>query len=155
MDEILKDISNLRGKFSDTSELLNEIDKISVNFPTSKKKKYKLLENLVSELIGNIQAKNYQNSIAISRLIFLSDLENPLGEVRKQGVFRTSKYNYNNKIIKAIINDLKNLNVFHLDDNDYIESILNLISMANDVRSEKEKIVATLKSKKNFFKTKV
>ena len=114
MDEILKDISNLRGKFSDTSELLNEIDKISVNFPTSKKKKYKLLENLVSELIGNIQAKNYQNSIAISRLIFLSDLENPLGEVRKQGVFRTSKYNYNNKIIKAIINDLKNLNVFLL-----------------------------------------
>lgn len=108
---------------------------------------------MVSELIGNIQAKNYQNSIAISRLIFLSDLENPLVEVRKQGVFRTSKYNYNNKIIKAIINDLKNLNVFHLDDNDYIESILNLISMANDVRSEKEKIVATLKSKKNFFKT--
>lgn len=153
MDEILKDISNLRGKFSDTSKLLNEVSKISVNFPTSKKKKEKILEILVTKLIENIKSKNYENSIAISRLIFLSDLENQLIEVRKQGVFRTSKYNYNNKIIKAIINDLKNLNVFHLDDNDYIESILNLISMANDVRSEKEKIVATLKSKKNFFKT--
>lgn len=39
MEVILQNISNLRGRFTDTSKLLNEIDKISVNFPTSKKEK--------------------------------------------------------------------------------------------------------------------
>lgn len=149
----LENLIILSNKFANNSELINEVEKITKNFPNGTKKRHKILENLVSLLINTIKEKNHKKSIAISRLIFLGNFSNPLTEIKKQGAFRTSKYDYSNTIVKAIIKDIQKLKVIKNNEHQYIESVLNLISLANDVKSEKDKIISAFASRKHFFKT--
>lgn len=149
----LENLMVLSNKFTNISDLINEVDKLAKNFPENKNKKHKILESLVSLLISVIKEKNHKKSIAISRLIFLGNFSNPLNEIKKQGAFRASKYDYSNTIVKSIIKDIQKLQVIKDNEHQYIESVLNLISLANDVKSEKEKIISILTGRKYFFKT--
>lgn len=149
----LENLMVLSNKFTNISDLTNEVDKITKNFPNNKNKKHKILKYLVELLISSIKERNCKKSIAISRLVFLGNFSNPLTEIKKQGAFRTSKYNYSNNIVKVIIKDIKKLQIIKENEREYIESVLNLISLSNDVKSEKDKILSILTNRKYFFKT--
>lgn len=135
-------------------DLANQaILKIRQKLPKSTKKRHELLKQAVSSLLDSIKHKNYNLSFGTFRFIFFTDFTTPLSEVRKQGIFRASKTNFNPKLIKELLSEIYASETLSNEEQNYIRSINGLLLAAADIHDLKKKIITAAISRRYFLKT--
>lgn len=149
-NDIIEEISNKRISDEKLNEQISLANKILEKIPKNKKKE--LIKTSINSLINEIKNKNYKKSFGISRFIFLSNFTNQIEMIRKLGAFRSSKYNYQSKLIREIILDIYNKKNFNNEDELYLSNILTLSLLSPDISNLKCKIIQFIKSRPNFLK---
>lgn len=129
------------------------VSEIKQKLPVSVKKRNELLKAATTALLDNIKNRNYGASFGMFRFVFFTNFEDPLSEVRRQGVFRASKSNFSAKLIVELLLELTASET--LSDNEllYVRSVRGLLLAAPDVLDLKNKIIAAIKSRRYFLKT--
>nr|WP_310615740.1 hypothetical protein [Pantoea cypripedii] len=153
MDSILPYIDNISEKNIEKntlSENLIEIKKILCGYST--KRKSQELRAAIEMLINSIQKKDYKKSFGFARFIFFSDFKDPISAIKKAGAFRPSRYGYEIKLLKFLINDLLSKGEFDNGDKQYLDSVIAMIHISPDILSIKLKIQGFIKSRPYFLK---
>ena len=133
--------------------LLNEIDLINKSLPTNKKGREKLVFYYSNKLIQKLHSRRYDESLGLARFILMCKFENSLGVIRKKGVFRASKYDYYSNQIQFLVKQLLDDNFLTGEQIKYFKSLHNLLKLTSNVKSEKDKVIYSIKSRKYFLKT--
>lgn len=142
---------------SDKTININEKNRIAEiiknKLPSSENIRKEILKTAVTSLCKKLNENNYENSLGISRFIFLSDFSNPMSEIRKQGAFRVSKVNFDNQVILEITRDIYESENISLVDENYLRNVNTLLILAPEVRKVKDEILKSATSSKFFLKT--
>lgn len=134
-------------------ELLDStLEEINKKLPKNKDPMKKLFEFSVNFLMDCIKLKKYEIVIGMSRFVFLSNFPNRFENIRKKGVLRPSKYEYETKVLKEIIKYLNDKKYFNEDELRYFRNVNALLKIAPDIKDEKLKVIEAIKSRKNFLK---
>ncbi|MBN3114396.1 hypothetical protein H4F46_05710 [Pectobacterium brasiliense] len=72
---------------------------------------------------------------------------------RKKGLFRASKYNYQAKLLKEIINDILGKIETTEYEEGYFKNVSTLLTVSSEISHIKEKISSTIRSRPYFLKT--
>lgn len=137
----------------DKSLLLSEINLINKNLPTNKKDRKKLIFYYLNELIQHLHFRRYDESLGTARFILMCNLDDSLEIIRKKGVFRASKYDYYSKQIQFLVKILLNDGFLTEEQIRYFRSLNNLLILTPNVKSEKDKVLGAINSRKYFLKT--
>lgn len=134
-------------------ELLdNTLEDINSKLPKNNKPIKELFDFSVDALMDSIKLKKYEVVLGLSRFVFLSNFPNRFEKIRKKGVLRSSKYDYEVKVLKEIIKYLYNEKYFKEEELRYFRNINALLKVAPDIKNEKLIIIEAMKSRKNFLK---
>ncbi|WP_367111969.1 hypothetical protein [uncultured Psychrobacter sp.] len=153
MYSIEDSIKNISYRKIDKSLLLSEINLINKNLPTNKKGRKKLIVYYSNKLIQHLHSRKYDESLGIARFIFMCNLDDSLEIIRKKGIFRASKYDYYSKQIQFLIKILLNDGLLTEEQIKYFRSLSSLLKLTSDVKSEKDKIIYAINSRRYFLKT--
>lgn len=147
-------IKNLSIKEVNEIFLIEQISIVNSKLPNKKGKK-ELLKILIERLIKAIQGKQLNDIRGLVRVIFLCEFQDTIIQTKKMGVFRASRYSYEDKAIKWVIKEVQSLDALKNDEdlNKYLNNVGNLLNIAPEVRSDYHKILDAMKSKKYFYKT--
>lgn len=121
--------------------------------PIKSQNKDKLLDESIDLLMNSIKEEKIRNAIGFLRFILYGGFKNPINEIKKKGVFRSSKYNYKTKALRFLISDIFFVNLINSKDSEYINNILNVIELSVEMRLLRSKIIEFIKSKPYFIKT--
>lgn len=121
--------------------------------PPSEKLREKILKYVTNLLIAKIKEENYRDSLGLLRFIFVGRFTNPMAEIRKQGVFRVSKANFETKIICKLINEIPKIQKLPSAEERYLRNVVTLLILAPNVKQLKNDILAAAKSSRYFIKT--
>lgn len=146
-------ISKLSAKKIKREDALVIIEEVGEFLPDTPKKRKSLLKEIIDLVFLSIKNKNRTYSLGGVRFVFLSNLGDALEEIRIKGVFRCSNYNYQSSIIKELIFDICNFIEFERKDMEYFGSVLGLIALNSDIKSNQIKVITTIKSRPAFLKT--
>lgn len=146
-------IKNISNRKIDKSSLLSEIKLIDKNLPTNKKDRKKLVAYYSNKLIQLLHSRKYDESLGIARFLLMCKLDNSLEAIRKKGVFRASKYDYYSNQIQFLAKELLDDDFLTGEQIKYFKSLHNLLKLTSDVKSEKDKVIYAIKSRKYFLKT--
>lgn len=146
-------ISKLSIKKIKREDALVIVEEIRKFLPDTQKKRKKLLKEIIDSVFLSIKNKNRLYSLGGVRFAFLSNLGDALDEIKIKGVFRCSNYNYQPGIIKELIFDICKFIEFERKDMEYFGSVLGLIALSSDIRSNQTKVIAAIKSRPGFLKT--
>jgi len=150
---IEENIKTISCRNIDKGLLLSKINIINKMLPTNKKLRKRLFDCYSNKLFQKLNSKDYDESLGFARLILMCDIEDSLKMIRTKGIFRASKYGYCSKQIQFLVNNLLNDGFLTEEQIKYFESLNNLLSLTSDVKSEKDKIVCAIKSRRYFLKT--
>lgn len=126
---------------------------LNISLPKNKKEKDKLLTSAVIELINSIKQKEYAKSFGLARFIFFTGFDNPIDTIKKLGAFRSSKYNYNYKLLREVL-DVVQFQYEKADKNEtYFNSVRALLLVSPDILHLENKIKTIIKSRPHFLKT--
>lgn len=137
----------------DKSLLLSEVNQINKNLPTNKKSRKRLVDYYLNKLVQYLHSRRYDESLGVARFILMCDFDDSLEVIRKKGVFRASKYNYRSKQIQFLVKNLLNDCFLTEEQIRYLMSLNNLLVLTPNVKSEKDKVLHAIKSRKYFLKT--
>jgi len=147
------EIEVLSKKRVDAERAKQAIAIIREKLPSSPRKRHELLKVATSFLLENIKNRNYDSSFGIFRFIFFSGLEAPLAEARKQGVFRSSKANFNPKLIRELLLELYASGTLSDEEQHYLRSVNGMLVAAPDILDLRKKIITAASSRRYFLKT--
>lgn len=146
-------ISKLSVKKINREDAFLIIEEVREFLPDTPKKRKNLLKEIIDLLFHSIKNKNRLHSLGGIRFVFLSNLGDAIGEIKTKGILRCSNYNYHPNIIKELIYDICKLVEFERKDMEYFGSVLGLIALSSDIRSNQIKVITAIKSRPNFLKT--
>ena len=146
-------IKNISYRKIDKSLLLSEVNLINENLPTNKKGRKKLAAYYSNKLVQCLHSRKYDESLGFARFILMCDFDDSLELIRKKGVFRASKYDYYSKQIQFLVKILLNDGFLTEEQIRYFISLNNLLILTPNVKSEKDKILCVINSRKYFLKT--
>ncbi|ETX66132.1 hypothetical protein VC306_23840 [Citrobacter portucalensis] len=146
-------ISKLSAKKIKREDALVIVEEVRDFLPDAPKKRKKLLKEIIDLVFLSIKNKNRLYSLGGVRFVFLSNLGDALEEIKIKGIFRCSNYNYQTSIIKELIYDICKFIEFEKKDMEYFGSVLGLIALSSDIRSNQVKVIAAIKSRPSFLKT--
>lgn len=153
LDLYSEEIDVLSIKHIDAEVRNAALIKIREKLPTSEKKRREILKFATATLLNNVRNRDYNASFGMLRFTFFTNLEKPIAEARKQGVFRASKTNFNPKLTKELLEELYHSQTLADDELHYIRSVNGLLKLAPDVLDFKNKIVVAASSRRYFLKT--
>lgn len=130
----------------------NTLGEINSKLPKNNKPIKQLFDFSVDALMNSIKLKNYEIVLGLSRFVFLSNFPNRFEKIKKKGVLRSSKYDYEVKVLKEIIKYLYNEKYFNEEELRYFRNVNALLKIAPDIKNEKLIIIEAIKSRKNFLK---
>lgn len=106
------------------------------------------LKKLSDHLLNNCEKEAY----ALALTVIFVDADYAIGKMRRQGMLRASKYNYNSSLIKEISQVvIRENDLFRCNDKrvDYLKSIQALVSLAPEAKKIHDRIIKKLKIKKS------
>ncbi|MCW3838165.1 hypothetical protein ACFQ1E_19325 [Sphingomonas canadensis] len=111
------------------------------------------IKSLIEELTGHLGAARREESLATAIAILRADAEYVIPRLRRSGILRSSKYEFNGSLIAGIIKMA--LKVRHLltarDDRiDYLRSVLALTKVAPNALSLHKEINGILRTRENI-----
>lgn len=149
--EILKENLKLDGVLNITPVLNNFSDKVQ---GLSKKKKESMHKSIIKDLIYSIQNNNLLESKGLLLMALSDSFNNSLLFLRKNGVFRASKYSYETRILRALIEFIKYTPYFQkVEIAGYFSKILFLIPIASKILDKEKYIKEIIKLDDRFLKT--
>lgn len=146
-------ISKLSAKKIKREDALVIVEEVRGFLPDSPKKRKKLLKEIIDLVFVYIKNKNRLYSLGGMRFVFLSNLGDVLEELKIKGVFRCSNYNYQSSIIKELIYDICKFIEFERKEMVYFGSVLGLMALSSDIKSNQVKVITAIKSRPSFLKT--
>lgn len=147
------EIDALSKKSLDVDLANQAIATIQKKLPNSIKKRCELLKLATSSLLESIKNRNYDASFGMFRFVFFSGFEDPLSEVRKQGVFRASKVKFNPKLIRELLLELHASEILSVEEQQYVRSVNGLLLVAPDIHNLKKTITTAASTRRYFLKT--
>ena len=132
---------------------ISEINKINIKLPSNKKGRKKVFDYYSNKLVQDLYSRKYDESLGFARFILMCDFDDSLEVIRKKGIFRASKYDYYSKQIQFLIKFLLNDGFLTEEQIKYFISLNNLLILTPNVKSEKDKVLYAINSRKYLLKT--
>lgn len=126
---------------------------IKAKLPKSEKAASDLLKYSTSKLCEYVKSEDYLLALGLARFIFSSGLKKPMMELRKQGVFRISKTQFDHNLITALMNDILHMGYLDKDDERYIKNTNRLLILASGMKETENRISEFFNLTPNFLKT--
>ncbi len=126
---------------------------IEENFPTSENAQKALLKTATSRLCTYVENEDYYLTLGLARFIFIAGFEEPMMELRKQGVFRVSKVCFKFEFISCILQKIPEFRNLSKNDLEYIRNVNTLLILAPSIRETRKQILNTADMSPYFLKT--
>jgi hypothetical protein len=126
-------------------------------FNQFKMKKYQLsksdLKTAKEKLREYISNRKISDAISIMRAMLLTSPEKIISTIRREGLFRCSKYEYKGEVLQSLVNDmLENANHYALTQEhiEYFQSVNNLLLLSDELIKQRNSLIARLSIKRNY-----
>lgn len=125
-------------------------------FKQFKSEKYQLskseLKTAKEKLKEYISNGKIDDAISIMRIMLLTPPEKIISTIRREGLFRCSKYEYKSEVLQSLVNDiLENSNYYELTPNhvEYFQSVDNLLFLSDELIKQRNSLITRLSINKN------
>jgi hypothetical protein len=143
----------LSNKKIDKFSIEQTISQINKKIPNGKAIKSKLLDAAVVALKNAIKERNYEKSYGLLRFSLFADFINPMATLKNEGIFRSSKYNFDAKLISELSRYLIRCPFVSNADATYLSNVNGLLLLAPDLSNRKKKIICAATSRRYFLKS--
>jgi len=142
----------LRGKVL-SSELIESLRlECRAGSLSGKKAKAHIVSHVV-HLLSLMGTNDAVQAVSLTRALMVFSPQGALQEIRKAGVFRTSKYRFKVSVAKAVVRDcIANAELLGLEpvQRDYLQSVKNLLTLGAKARQINDGLIEAMKARKKL-----
>jgi hypothetical protein len=150
-DKLNMSFSELISQMYDSSTPLETFRALKeAYYPTAPSKAE--FNEIVNTLSEALRQNKVRKALSITRVLLLISADNTIYQIRRKGVFRCSRYQYRERVVRAVVGDLL-LNTtaygFTQAHIDYLQSVDNLLALGPNLQHKRASIIKRLRSKES------